>query len=89
MPSVVTVDPSDKTKWTFSATDWIAEESTTLSSATLTASSTVTIVSQSAIAGATKTCIFSASASGTLACLFVFADGQERERTISITVNQL
>lgn len=87
----VTVDPSDKTTWTFSAADWCTNEGggVTLSTATLTPSATVTIISQGSVTANAKTCKFSATASGSITCLFVMSDGNERERTLTITVNNL
>lgn len=85
----ITVDPSDETLWTFDADAWCTAEGTTLSTATLTASATVTLTNEGAVASNAKTCRFTATAKGTIACLFTFADGQKRERTLHITVSEL
>lgn len=89
--NAVTVDPSDKTTWSFSAADWCTEEGggVTLSSATLTPSATVTVITEGTVAANAKTCKFSATASGSITCKFVMSDGNERERTLTITVTNL
>ena len=87
----VIVDPSDEVKWTFSAAEWCANEGggVTLSSVALTPSTGVTILSESSVAANAKTCIFKASASGTIVAFFTMSDGQKRERTLTITVREM
>lgn len=87
--SKVTVDPSDDTKWTFSADEWCTDEGLTCSTITLTPSSTVTLTSEGSVAANAKTCRFTASASGTIAARFTMSDSQIRERTLHITVTDL
>lgn len=89
--NAVTVDPSDETTWTFSAADWCTEEGggVTLTAAALTASATVTIITEGSVAANAKTCKFSATASGSITCTFTMSDGNKRQRTLTITVTNL
>lgn len=91
MTNHIEVDPSDKVTWTFSAASWCTYEATgvTVSSATITPSTGVTIITEGAVAGNAKTVKFSASASGSIVCTFVMSDGNERQRTLTITVTNL
>jgi hypothetical protein len=82
------MDPSDTAKVTFDSTDWLAREGTTCSSYVLTPSATVTVGTNSRTLGVV-TAMVTATASGSLTCRFVFADGQVRERTLTITVANL
>lgn len=84
----ITMDPSDNVKVTFSSTAWLATEGTTVASYTLTPSATVTVGTNSRTDGVV-TAMVTATASGTLTCRFTFADGQIRERTLTITVTNL
>lgn len=86
--SSVTLDPSDVATVSFSAVAWLAEEGTTLSSFVLTPSATVTVQTSSSGSGIV-TARITATASGTLACKFTFADSQVRERTMTIVVTNL
>lgn len=83
----VTVDPDEKTTISFSSTAWLLNESTTLSSYTLTSSAGVTVVSDDAVLGVV-TALITATQSGSVTCHFVFADGQERDRTMTIIVKE-
>lgn len=87
----ILVDPSDKTKYTFSGAEWATAEGggVTVTTITLTPSGTVTVTNESAVASNAKTCIFTASASGSITAKFVMSDGQERERTLTIKVSNL
>lgn len=84
----ITMDLHDTVKVTFDSTDWLGVESTTVASYTLTPSATVTVGTNSRTLGVV-TAMVTATASGTLTCRFTFADGQIRERTLTITVTNL
>lgn len=81
----VNLDPQDKRLVSFDYDDWCANEGTTLISAALTPTATVTVVDDD-VAGNVVTAMISASASGSLNCHAVFADGQEDDRTMTVTV---
>lgn len=82
----ITMDLHDTVKVTFDSTDWLGVESTTVASYTLAATGGIAIATNSRALGVV-TAMVTATASGTLTCKFTFADGQIRERTMPITVN--
>lgn len=91
MPSTITVDPNDDVTFTFRAVDWCANEGggVTLSTLTVTPSATVTIIAEGSVTANAKTIEFSATASGSIAARYVFSDGNERERTLYIRVQEM
>lgn len=86
--TAVTVDPDDVTDVSFDAAAWCTAESTSLASYTVASSATVTVVSD-ADTGNVVTARITATAPGSVTCHMVFADGQERERTITVRVTEL
>lgn len=84
----VDLDPDEKATISFSATDWLLNEGTTLSSYTLTSSSgDVTVHSDSSDLGVVSALV-SIAASGYLTCRFTFADGQIRDRTMTLNLKE-
>lgn len=85
MTSHIVIDPAAKKTIGFDWDDWAANEGTTLSSKTVTPSTGITVTGET-VTGAKVTCMIAATQSGTVKCHAVFADGQEDEKTMVVTV---